>query len=207
MERKISTGCGCIIDGDKLADYYTPYAIISNCAKRLSMKVDGSWLESEMVGTLINHFIVVDTSTDDNNVIYADGMPLIFMNYQTFKEYALENNLINVELRYIGHNVYFNRVLVITKVTLGDIYEYFYKRIDLFDTKSALPKDLDHLLYELDKAYFKGGECIDPEKYKSLFSRIIFQIAYSRVCPATQGILDEYKWHHSKDLCIDKLDE
>ena len=193
-------------NGEYTSDFYeTPF--MNGEEHRLSTSVDGRWLETQVVGSIGKHFIMINTSTGNSNIVFAKNMPIIFVSKYTFKEYVRNKGLENMEPQCIESNIYFNRSLLITDASADDVFDYYSQEIDLFNAKSALPEDLDNLLSELDKAYFKDGKCIDPENYKSLFIHIIFRIAYSRVGPATGNILNEYKYQHSKDLNIDKLCE
>lgn len=192
-------------DGEYVSYFYeTPFMNGEQYA--LSTSIDGRWLETQVVGTIGEHYVMVNTVTGNSNITFVKNMPIIFISKYTFKEYANDKGLINVEPQYIKSNIYFNRAVLITDASADDTYNYFSERIKKFNVAAALPQDFENLLYDLDRAYFDDGKCANPDYYKDLFSSIISGIAHTLLSPAKETLLRDYETKRKESLIIHKED-
>ena len=190
-------------DGEYTSDFYeTPF--MNGEEHALSTSIDGKWLETQVVGYIGNHFAMVNTATGNSNIVFAKNMPIIFISKYTFKEYIRDKGLENMEPQYIESNIYLNRALLITDASADDTFNYFHQRIDNFNVAAALPQEFENLLYDLDKAYFYDGKCVNPDYYKDLFSSIISSIAHTLLSPAKEMLLRDYEEKRKESLIIKK---
>lgn len=192
-------------DGEYTSDFYeTPF--MNGEEHVLSSSIDGKWLETQVVGYIDKHFAMINTATGNSNIVFAKNMPIIFVSKYTFKEYVRDKGLENMEPQYIESNIYFNRALLITDASADDTFNYFHQRIDNFNVAAALPQEFENLLYDLDKAYFYDGKCVNPDYYKDLFSSIISSIAHTLLSPAKEVLLRDYEAKRKESLIIHKED-
>lgn len=192
-------------DGEYVSDFYeTPF--MNGDQYVLSTSIDGRWLETQVVGNIGEHFVMVNTATGNSNVTFAKNMPIIFVSKYTFEEYARDKGLQYVEPQYIKNNIYFNRAVLITDASAADTYKYFLQRIKKFNVAAALPQEFENLLYDLDRAYFNDGKCANLDYYKELFSFIISGIAHTLLSPAKETLLRDYEAKRKESLIIHKED-
>ena len=175
---------------------------ISGNGKRLSSRLNGQWLEIDLVGFVGPHFIALDPS-DGYKVIYSNGIPLLFHSREECKEYCTDVNwrIPNVQPYEIGANVYLNKIRYVTRATPKIIRDYFTGKINEFNQLDQTDEDID-MKYELemllnsidDSCFDNDAKCIiGKEEYNALINKI--QKSY--LDPRAEDMLLEYKTNQS----------